>query len=226
MHSTASFGSALVFKNPLDHTIYVMSTMVYYGPKASMDLALKTSKEISLYWNGGSHGKPSARPFYATVDGERYRVIFKISTKVMSTEAAQRSLSFHYSPAVNYIEVLDGDAKAGDRSNMALSGHQGTWYLSDSLGVSTTAAHEYGHGLGLDHPHNIDWRNKGQPGIMCARGTWVAPKYQYNPSANPLANEPGSTLNPYLRKVIQSDINQLNLGKLDYNIFGFSSLGY
>lgn len=90
MHSTASFGSALVFKNPLDRTIYVMSTMVYYGPKASMDLALKTSKEISLYWNGGSHGKPTFRPFYATVDGERYQVIFKISTKVMSTEAARR----------------------------------------------------------------------------------------------------------------------------------------
>ena len=80
---------------------------------------------------------------------------------------------------------------------------------------STTAAHEYGHTIGLDHPEILDIRGMGQPGIMYPRGTICDPVFQYDPAAEPL--KPGGTINPYTRKVLQSDIDQLRLHKLNWN---------
>jgi hypothetical protein len=79
---------------------------------------------------------------------------------------------------------------------------------------STTAAHEYGHTLGLDHPINIDLRGKGIPGIMYPRGTLVDPQFQYDPSKP--AGVTGGTMHPRFRKVFQSDIEQLKLHKLNF----------
>ena len=88
---------------------------------------------------------------------------------------------------------------------------------------STTAAHEYGHTIGLDHPANLDIRGQGQPGIMYPRGTVCDPFYQYDPNAEPL--QAGGTINPYTRKVLLSDIDQLRLHKLSWNAGGFAVLG-
>jgi len=79
---------------------------------------------------------------------------------------------------------------------------------------STTAAHEYGHSIGLAHPRDTDIRGRGIPGIMYPRGTIVDPIYQYNPSAQPGDNQNGGTLHPKYRKVKQEDIELLNLPKL------------
>ena len=85
----------------------------------------------------------------------------------------------------------------------------GYFKLGNLLGHSTTAAHEYGHTLGLDHPKDLDIRGKGQPGIMYPRGTLCDPAYQYDPAAK--AGGPGGTLNPFMRKVLESDIAGLRL---------------
>ena len=98
----------------------------------------------------------------------------------------------------------------------------GYFKLDNLFNNSTTAAHEYGHTIGLDHPEILDIRGMGQPGIMYPRGTICDPLYQYDPAAEPL--KPGGTINPYTRKVLQSDIDQLRLHKLDWNN-GFAVLG-
>jgi hypothetical protein len=87
--------------------------------------------------------------------------------------------------------------------------------LDNLLHESTTAAHEFGHTLGLHHPLQLDIRGRGTPGIMYPRGTWVDAPYQYNPAARP--GEPGSTLDPSKRKVLQQDIDALALHRLHYN---------
>jgi len=92
---------------------------------------------------------------------------------------------------------------------------------------STTAAHEYGHTLGLDHPHHTDIRGKGIPGIMYPRGTLVDALYQYEPDKP--AGAKGGTMNPVHRKVRLEDIDQLNFKKIIFKnnraiIENFSSI--
>lgn len=79
-----------------------------------------------------------------------------------------------------------------------LNSNTGYFLLDNLLNGSTTAAHEFGHTLGLDHPHNLDIRGKGVPGIMYPRGTIVDPPYQYDPNAAP--GKPGGTMNPFTGK--------------------------
>ncbi|MFZ4715605.1 MAG: hypothetical protein ACOYL6_17920 [Bacteriovoracaceae bacterium] len=53
-----------------------------------------------------------------------------------------------------------------------LKGCNGVFYTSDVLGISTTAANEFGHGLMLDNNPG-DQRAVAVPGIMFSRGTLV-----------------------------------------------------
>ncbi|RYZ25684.1 MAG: hypothetical protein EOO10_17640, partial [Chitinophagaceae bacterium] len=79
---------------------------------------------------------------------------------------------------------------------------------------STTAAHEYGHTLGLDHPTYLDIRGMGVPGIMYPRGTLVDAEYQYDPTIP--AGQKGGTMHPMYRKVKQQDIEHLKLHRLHF----------
>jgi hypothetical protein len=96
-----------------------------------------------------------------------------------------------------------------------IGSNTGYFKLDNLLQTSTTAAHEYGHTIGLIHPDNLDIRGKGIPGIMFPRGTICDPQFQYDPAAEP--GKPGGTLNPQHRKVLQSDIEDLKLHRLFFN---------
>ena len=99
----------------------------------------------------------------------------------------------------------------------------GYFKLQNILDNSTTAAHEFGHTLGLDHPHNLDIRGGGTPGIMYPRGTLVDPHFQYYPEV--AAGEKGGTLNPFTRKVLQKDIDDLHLDNLEFNENSMAMVG-
>jgi hypothetical protein len=58
---------------------------------------------------------------------------------------------------------------------------------------------------------------------MYPRGTIVDPPFQYNPHAAPL--EPGGTINPFTRKVLQQDIDNLRLQRLRFNEKGVAVVG-
>jgi hypothetical protein len=79
---------------------------------------------------------------------------------------------------------------------------------------STTAAHEFGHSLGLEHPDDLDYRGYGVPGIMYPRGTLVDPPFQYDPNIE--AGLPGGTMHPKFRKVRIEDIQTLKLHRLRF----------
>ena len=194
--------SALVEIDPNRHVISLTSHFHFYGPEATPALTYSSAEEISRLWN-----EPHAE---VNLRGVPYRVQFRISYSIGEASWYAR---LKHSCANNHV-LIRNLTEPADRSSFALRGAYGIFYTSDDLGHTTTAAHEYGHGLGLNHD-DIHQTSAALPGIMFARGTWVAPQFQYDPLAIAGALE-GGTLNPVFRKVRAEDIAALHLEQLSY----------
>ena len=122
----------------------------------------------------------------------------------------------------NYLRIKE--YSANDISFVdGLNSNTGYFKLANLLNNSTTAAHEFGHTLGLDHPEILDIRGSGVPGIMYPRGSLVDPRFQYDP--NIAAGQKGGTINPFHRKVLQQDIDNLQLHKLNFSKNGKAVVG-
>ncbi len=195
-----SKGSALVAKNEQKGEITFFTQLIYRGKALTEALARASSLEIATLWNE-SRGTVRYR-------GRDYRAKFVISQVVDRYHRHPDSGSC----AENVVQI-EQPAQAGDRSFYAMSGRFGTFYTSDDLGRSSTAAHEYGHGLGLDHD-DLDQRNASVPGIMFARGTLVRPEFQWNPLAG--AGAPGGSIKPHHRKVRAVDLQKINLDQVNF----------
>ncbi|MCY7293532.1 MAG: peptidase M10 [Ferruginibacter sp.] len=134
----------------------------------------------------------------------------------------QTDVNENTNPLNNYFrieEYAEGNISFVD----GINSNTGYFKLDNLLHHSTTASHEFGHTLGLVHPNILDIRGHGVPGIMYPRGTVCDAEYQYDPNAQPLA--PGGTMNPQHRKVLQQDIDNLNLEKLRFNGQGKAVIG-
>jgi hypothetical protein len=193
--------------------LIIHATIIAYGDAATDDIAKFVAADIAHFWND-AHGK-------VKIKANWYDVRFDVQGDYDKSLTAL-TIYENTDPRKNYFrieEYASGDISFVD----GLNSNTGYFKLDNLLHQSTTAAHEFGHTMGLDHPDNVDIRGRGMPGIMYPRGTWVDPVYQYDPNAQPGA--PGGTMNPFTRKVLQSDIDDLKLQKLDFNASGFAIVG-
>src|SRR5690606_1076042 len=147
-----------------------------------------------------------------------YRVVFDITHSLIGEQKIMKPTSCGF----NYIAIRENKYD-WERSHYNFVGAQrGAFYIGDNLGSSTTAAHEFGHGLMLSHNHG-DQSHAEIPGIMFARGTLVKNQFQYDPKAT--AGQKGSTLNPIHRKVRAEDIKAIPFQDLQFNQHGYACLG-
>ncbi|MBS1963958.1 MAG: hypothetical protein JST04_17230 [Bdellovibrionales bacterium] len=192
---------------------------IYYGSGFAADSARIATEEIGRMWSESPDGKP----FVVRVGSEDYDLRMEASYEIVAEADVRAIAKANVDPGVQFIRLEKG-GNPGDRSFYYLSGNCGVFYESDELGISTTAAHEFGHGLGLPHPRVVDWRGKGRPPVMLPRGCLVDAQYQWDPSVP--AGKPGGTVKPHTRKVLQFDIDNLDLGhKLQFDVEGRASLG-
>lgn len=184
--------------------IFIHSHIITYGNAVSAEITERIRDEIETMWNE-AQGR-------FVLENESYVVQFRITAEAKPSITELEVLQ-NVNPSHNYFrieEFVQGSISFVD----GLGCNSGYFLLENLYKGSTTAAHEYGHTLGLDHPQRLDIRGTGVPGIMYPRGTLVDPEYQYDPAIP--AGQKGGTMHPMYRKVKQEDIQNLNLHKLDF----------
>jgi hypothetical protein len=190
-----------------ENEMIVRSVLLFYGEMASEDIARKVANDVSDYWNA-----PKAT---IAIGNNIAQVRFEI-TGYYAPNLTQEDVIYNSDPANNYFRIEE-------QTNMDVSfvdgigSNTGYFKLANLLQTGTTAAHEYGHTIGLDHPENMDIRGLGIPGIMYPRGTITDADYLYNPLAIPGDNTNGGTMNPMHRQVTVHDIEALQIHQLDFD---------
>jgi hypothetical protein len=200
-----------------ERSIIIRSHIITYGSLADDLLTERIRAEIETMWN-----EPNA---FCLVNNTPLEVIFRISA-ALKKDIAQLEVLQNTDPLNNYFRIesfVHGNISFVD----GLGSNSGYFLLENLYEGSTTAAHEYGHTLGLDHPSFLDIRGQGVPGIMYPRGTLVDPSYQYDPTKP--AGVTGGTMHPMFRKVRREDVDSLKLSKLRFQnnkaiIGGFTNI--
>jgi hypothetical protein len=193
--------------NLLNDQLIIYSNIVTYGNAANDSIAEQIRDEIETMWN-----EPVGTLWWKDL---QLKIVFHITA---SFEPVIDPMDIYQNtdPRNNYFrieEYAQGNISFVD----GIGCNTGYFKLENLYKGSTTAAHEYGHTLGLHHPHDLDLRGKGIPGIMYPRGTLVDPQYQYNPAGLAGDSSNGGTMHPKYRKVLQNDIVLLKLNKLGFD---------
>lgn len=185
--------------------IIIHSHIITYGNAADEILTEQIRDEIETMWN-----EPKA---IIDIHNKEYSVEFRITSE-LKKDITELEVLQNTDPRNNYFRIEDfvhGNISFVD----GLGCNTGYFLLENLYKGSTTAAHEYGHTLGLDHPDELDIRGQGVPGIMYPRGTLVDPQYQYDSTI--AAGKTGGTLHPMFRKVLGQDVLNLKLHRLHFS---------
>src|SRR5882672_11700941 len=136
----------LKYKNQL----IVHAVIFIYGDAANDDIARFIAADIAHFWNEANGT--------VTIKKEVYKIKFNIEG-VWSKALIPAMVYENTNPRNNYFrieEYASGNISFVD----GLNSNTGYFKLDNLLHKSTTAAHEFGHTLGLDHPHDLDIRGK------------------------------------------------------------------
>jgi len=184
--------------------LVIAARILTYGNAASPALTAQIREEIETLWN-----EPGT---WINIHDYYLQVVFRISAEYRP-DLTDIDIYQNLDPHNNYFRIEEfahGNISFVD----GIGCNSGYFKLENLYAGSTTAAHEFGHTLGLTHPEIVDIRGKGSPGIMYPRGTLVDPQYQYE-SDKP-AGTKGGTLYPIHRRVSDEDIQLLKLHKKDF----------
>ena len=208
--------AAIINLLPNENRIIVTSNLYLYGSEANQKIGDMIIEEINRMYN-----EPKAT---IPLNGNMLDVVFDIRYQIISSGEALEMATTNDDYRNNFIRIENENRITRSFMGFGLGDNSGHWLTTDNLGTSTTAAHEFGHSLGLDHPENPDFRGSlTPPPIMAARGSLVDARFQWNPLAK--AGEYGGTMNPVHRRVSPEEI-ELILEGLTFEATDTYYVGY
>ena len=185
--------------------LFVYSNIITYGNAANPEITEMIREEIENMWN-----EPQASLRF---ENFMFEIVFKIHAW-HAPSITPFDIYRNLDPKNNYFRIEEYSHNHISFVD-GLNCNSGYFKLENLYKGSTTAAHEYGHTIGLNHPKIMDIRGQGVPGIMYPRGTLVDPQFQYDPSKP--AGVTGGTMHPMYRKVKPEDIEGLKLNRLSFH---------
>ena len=142
--------------------LLIHSHIITYGNAADEALTEQIRDEIETMWN-----EPQA---IIVIDKMPVQVVFSITAE-WRKDITDLEIYQNVNPRNNYFRI-EAYAHGNISFVDGLGCNSGYFKLANLYKGSTTAAHEYGHTLGLDHPKMLDIRGQGTPGIMYPRARW------------------------------------------------------
>ncbi|HLO82578.1 MAG TPA: hypothetical protein VK166_16550 [Chitinophagaceae bacterium] len=179
--------------------------IITYGNAADELVTERIRSEIESMWN-----EPQAS---VKINNMMLDLEFRIEADIIRAIAPVDVVS-NLDPRNNYFRIEERSVHNISFVD-GLGCNSGYFQYDNLYEGSTTAAHEFGHTIGLEHPMDLDFRGYGVPGIMYPRGTLVDPEFQYDPNIE--AGLPGGTMHPKFRKVRLEDIRSLNLYRIRFS---------
>lgn len=207
--------AATAFLLPDLEEIHIRARLIFYGAEANHTVAQAIIAEINRMYN-----EPRAT---VQINGDDRLAVFIIEYALLDPTESERLIRGNEDYLNNFIRLEKENIVTRSFMGFGLGDNVGHWIVSDQLGHSTTAAHEFGHGMGLDHPDRLDYRGSGSPPpIMAPRGTLVDPQYQWESQAK--AGEVGGTMNPIHRRVSVEEIQKI-VSNLTFRDDGTARIG-
>jgi hypothetical protein len=180
------------------------ANIITYGNAADETVTERIRSEIETMWN-----EPRAM---VRINNQFLELEFRIQADIIK-DIDPYTIVSNADPRNNYFRIEDRSFHNISFVD-GLGCNTGYFQYDNLYEGSTTAAHEFGHTIGLEHPLDLDYRGYGVPGIMYPRGTLVDPPFQYDPNME--AGLPGGTMHPKFRKVRIEDIEALKLHRLRF----------
>lgn len=152
MFQLSASASALLVRDEANKTLTVRSHFYFYG-LIDQNLSRNIAAEINEVWNAPHH--------QIILNKVSYDLIFKITSSVVDIDDA-RDISYLSNPMNNFVRIMEKANSSITSSFMVGHTNSGVWLLSNQLGINKTAAHEFGHCLGLDHPAGDHYEGIGR----------------------------------------------------------------